>query len=73
MFPTKKTKVVADVEYVCGHLRRGHFELHLTPEELIAFKAKTKEEQEEDLRDGQFIVDETEVDDVGPLEDIRYE
>ena len=65
-------KVIAEVEYVMGHLRTGHYELRLTDEELVAFQAQSKEEQEEQLRDeGEFIVDDSEVDDIGPIESIR--
>jgi hypothetical protein len=64
-------KVIANLEYMAGHLRYGHLELTLTDEQYEEFKKLPKEEQEDWLLDdGARIADDYEVDDIGVIENI---
>lgn len=67
-------RITADVEYVSGHLRTGHYELNLTHEEYIEYKALSEEEQDNWIKEGgNFIVDDYEVNDVGSIESVEIE
>ena len=61
-------KITCPVDYVTGHLRYGHYELVLSEEEYAKFQESSDEEKEDWIRDGEFIVDDYEVDDTGCLE-----
>lgn len=66
--------VTAQVDYVQGYLRYGHWELFLEDEELVEFKNSTKEEQELWLKDnGSFILDDYEINDYGDLQKIEIQ
>jgi hypothetical protein len=61
-------RIIADVDYMTGHLRYGHLELELTDEQYEEFKGLSREEQEDWLRvDGEKIVDDYEIDDIGSI------
>lgn len=67
-------KVTANLDYIQGHIRRGHIELFLTDEELLAFKSLSKEEQEDWIHDeGEIIVDDYYLSDYGEINSIYYE
>lgn len=60
--------IQAEVEYVDGHLRYGHFEMELEGSELEKFKGLDDEGQKDWLRDaGEFVVDDTSINDIGPM------
>lgn len=64
--------VHARVEYLMGHLRYGHFELQMDEEEYKEYKSYTDEEKEEYIMEnGDLVIDDYEVDDYGPISDIR--
>lgn len=66
--------ITAEVEYVQGHLRYGHYELKLTDEEFEKFKDMSCDEQESYVREkGHLVVDDYCVDDVGPITDINFD
>lgn len=57
--------VTADVEYVSGHLRYGHYEVTADSE---SFEKLNDEEKIEFIRTyGEFIVDDFRIDDRGPI------
>lgn len=56
--------ITADCNYICGHLRYGHWELNLTDEQFKEFESLSGEEQEQWIKDeGNLIVDDYEIDD----------
>lgn len=57
--------ITVPVDYVCGHLRYGHYKLELSDEEYQEFLESSDEEQEGWVCDGKFIVDSYETDDIG--------
>lgn len=62
--------LIAEVEYVAGHLRSGHYELKLTDDEYKEFENMSDEDQESYIeRRGSLIVDDFYVDDIGPITD----
>ena len=68
---SKNTVLTADVDYISGHLRYGHFELTLDEEELEAFKRMGKEEQMEYFRDrADLLIDDFYVSDLGEIGEI---
>lgn len=72
MSEDNKVKVTADVSYIVGHTRYGHYEMFLTPEELAEFKAaddQTKREFFSDL--GNLVVDDYEIDDYDTPSNIK--
>ena len=64
--------IIANIDYIVGHLRYGHFELNLTDEEYSEFISLSKEEQENWVRDGELIIDDYRVDDYGDITSIEY-
>lgn len=64
--------IIANIDYIVGHLRYGHFELNLTDEEYLKFISLSKEEQENWVRDGELIIDDYRVDDYGDITSIEY-
>ena len=64
--------ITCPVDYVCGHLRDGHYELKLTDEEFAKFQQLSDDDKLDRLLDGEFIVDSYRIDDIGDLrEDIE--
>lgn len=64
--------VYANLEYLMGHLRYGHFELQMDEEEYKEYEKYTDEEKEEYIfENGDLIIDDYEVDDYGPISNIR--
>jgi len=61
-------KIICPVEYVVGHLRNGHYELDLSEEDYEEFQHSSDEEKKGWIRDGDFIVDDSRVEDIGLLE-----
>lgn len=61
-------KVSIPTEYVMGHLRYGHWEVNVTPEEYEALKRRDESVMEEVLDDATFILDDYCVDGMGPLD-----
>lgn len=56
--------VIADADWINGHLEFGHYDLYLdSPEELEAFKKLTPKEQAQKVLDeGNLIVDRYDID-----------
>ena len=66
--------VTAQVDYVQGYLRDGHWELFLEGKDLEEFKNSTKEEQKSWLlNNGSFVLDDYEVNDYGDLQKIEIQ
>ena len=66
--------VTAEVDYIVGHLRNGHYEVEVPDEEAEDFKKLSKEEQIEYIEsEGTLIIDNYYLSDTGALSDIRYE
>lgn len=64
--------IIAQTEYICGHLRYGHFELDLSDEDYEKFKTLSKEEKDEWITgEGNLIIDDFELDDYGALKIIN--
>lgn len=66
-----KVFIDADVDYIIGHLRYGHFEgtMELTDEEFEEFKIDPKKYLNEHDCDGlDLLIDDWEVDDYGYIE-----
>lgn len=64
--------VTADCEYICGHLRYGHWELDLTDAEYEEFKNLSEDEQADWISDcGHLIVDDYRVDDSAEPSNIK--
>lgn len=61
-------RIICPVEYVMGHLRNGHYELDLSEEDYEKFQHSSDKEKEDWIRDGDFIVDDSRVEDIGLLE-----
>lgn len=54
--------VIANCDYICGHLRFGHYELNLTDEEYEEFKSLSEEEQSDWIEsEGLLEVDDYEI------------
>ena len=65
--------VIADADWINGHLEFGHYDLYLdSPEELEAFKKLTLEEQAQKVLDeGDLIVDGYDINDYADPTNIR--
>lgn len=66
-----KVFIDANVGYIMGHLRYGHFEgtMELTDEEFEEFKADPKKYLNEHDRDGlDLLIDDWEIDGYGDIE-----
>lgn len=71
---SKMKTITAEVEYVQGHLRYGHYELELADEEFEKFKDMSCDEQESYVRKkGHLVIDDYYVDDIGPITDIDFD
>jgi len=66
-------KIIADVDYVTGHLRDGHYELNLNEEEYDEYKNLSEEDKISWIEDGDFIVDDYRIYDIGTITEIREE
>ena len=67
-------KIIAEIDYINGHLRYAHYELNLTDEELEKFKSSPEEEQQHWITDeGDLIVDDYYLNDIGEITKIIYE
>jgi len=66
-------KIIADVDYVDGHLRYGHWELELTDEEYNKYKNLSEKDKIFWIEEGNFIVDDYRIYDIGPIIEIREE
>ena len=64
-------KIVADVDYVTGHLRDGHWELELNDEEYNEYKNLSEEDKISWIEDGNFIIDDYRIYDIGTITEIR--
>ena len=65
--------VIADADWINGHLEFGHYDLYLdSPEELEAFKKLTPKEQAQKILDeGDLIVDGYAINDYADPTNIR--
>lgn len=64
--------IIANVDYISGQLRSGHFELNISNEEYEEFKSRSKEEQLSYIEDnGDLLIDDFSIDDYGDLEIIN--
>lgn len=66
-------KIIADVDYVIGHLRYGHYELKLNDEDYKEYKNLSEEDKISWIEDGNFIIDDYRIDDIGTITEIREE
>ena len=64
----RKNRVTADLSYIVGHLRYGHYELELSDEEYEEFKKMSKEDKKEYIcENGEIIIDDYDLNDYGEL------
>ena len=64
--------IIANVDYISGHLRSGHFELNLSNEGYEKFQNMSKEEQLNYIEDnGDLLIDDFSINDYGDLEIIN--
>ena len=64
----RKNLVTADLSYIVGHLRYGHYELELSDEEYEEFKKMSKEDKKEYIcENGKIIIDDYDLNDYGEL------
>ena len=64
--------VIGEVDYVNGYLRYGHYELELSEFQLEEFlKLSEKDKRIMLIEDGEFIVDDAEIEDIGGITDIE--
>ena len=67
-------KIIAEIDYINGHLRYAHYELNLTDEELKEFKNSSKKDQQHWIADeGDLIIDDYYLNDIGEITKIIYE
>lgn len=67
-------KIIADVDYVMGHLIYGHYELKLNDEDYKEYKNLSEEDKISWIEDeSEFIVDNYRIDDIGSITEIREE
>ena len=66
-------KIIADIDYVVGHLRYGHYELKLNDEEYNEYKNLSEEDKISWIKDGDLIIDDYRIYDIGPITEIREE
>jgi len=66
-------KIIADVDYVTGHLRYGHWELDLSDKEYEEYKNLSEEDKISWIEDGNFIIDDYRIYDIGTITEIREE
>ena len=66
-------KIIADVAYVTGHLRFGHWELALNDEDYNEYKNLSEEDKISWIEDGNFIIDDYRIYDIGTITEIREE
>ena len=67
-------KIIADVDYVNGHLRYGHYELELNNEDYNKYKNLSEEDKISWIEDdGDFIIDDYRIYDIGTITEIREE
>ena len=67
-------KIIANVDYVTGNLRYGHWELELSDEEYNEYKNLSEEDKISWIEDGNFIVDDYYgIYDIGTITEIREE
>ena len=64
-------KIIADVDYVTGHLRAGHWELKLNDEDYNEYKNLSEIDKISWIEDGDFIVDDYRIYDIGAITEIR--
>lgn len=74
--PSHKVFVSANVEYVMGHLRYGHYEgeVEIPDEDWAAFQANPKQwlKDNDGMDNLEFLIDDWSVDDVGEIDDVRW-
>lgn len=66
-------KIIADVDYVTGHLRSGHQELELNDEDYNEYKNLSEEDKISWIEDENFIIDDYRIYDIGTITEIREE
>lgn len=70
----EKNLVTANLEYVAGHLRYGHFEAELSDEELEEFEKMNEEDKRKYIYDnGHIVIDDYDVNDYGEMTNIEYD
>ncbi len=64
-------KATVDIGYMVGHLRYGHIECDISDDFREEFLNMNKKEQQEYIiEEGEFIVDDYELDDYGDIGDV---
>ena len=66
-------KIIADVDYVAGHIRYGHWELKLSDKEYNKYKNLSEKDKISWIEDGNVIVDDYRIYDIGTITEIREE
>lgn len=64
--------IIANIDYVTGHLRYGHYKLKLSDKDYKAYKNLSDEDKISWIEDdGEFIVDDYRIDDIGNITEIH--
>lgn len=68
-----KNLVRADISYIDGYLRYGHYELELSDEDYKEFINLSDEDKKDYIRDcGEIVIDDYDVNDYGEIINIQY-
>ena len=70
---SEKNLVTADLSYIVGYLRYGHYELELSDEEYEEFKKMSNYDKKEYIcENGEIIIDDYDMNDYGEIINMRY-
>lgn len=65
--------VIAEIEWISGRLRHGHFEVDVPEEQEEEFRQMSREKQIEYIEyHGHLLIDDFRIDDYGDINDIYY-
>ena len=65
--------ITADVDYILGHLRYGHYELEVTDKEFEQFQNMSDADKAEYIEEsGCLIIDDYDVDDIATPTNIKW-
>lgn len=68
---SEKYNITAGVDYVSGHIRNGHYEL--TIDKDVWDKMNEKEQHEYLENNGEFVIDDYSINDIGTIDYIEKE
>ena len=66
--------ITANIDYIIGYIRYGHYEVEIPDEEVEDFKKLSQEEKNEYIKNnGDLLIDDYCINDCGDITDIYYE